>query len=62
MSPDGSSDWNGPLPLCEAKRKGVSLRAADDLDASFSATGTNVDSDSKAPFSGSQPEVAVHSR
>ncbi len=51
VSPEGSTDRNGPLALSEAKREVLSLHAGGDVDGSLLARGRGVDSDFRTPFS-----------
>ena len=51
VSPEGSTDRNGPLALSDAKRDVLSLLAGGGVDGSLIARGGDVDSDCKAPFS-----------
>jgi hypothetical protein len=53
VSPEGSTNRNGPLVLSEAKREVLSRRAGGGVDGSSIATNSAVDSDSKTPFSDS---------
>jgi hypothetical protein len=53
VSPEGSTNRNGPLALSEAKREVLSLRAGGGLDGSLLERRRDVDSDSdfRPPFS-----------
>ena len=51
VSPEGSTDRNGPLALSEAKREVLSLRAGGGVGGSLLARGRDVDSNFGTPFS-----------
>lgn len=50
VSPEGSTDRNGPLALSEANRDVLSLRAGGGVDGSLLARGRDVDSDFRTPL------------
>lgn len=57
VSPEGSTNRNGPLALSEAKREALSLRAGGSGVDSLIARGRDVDSGFRTPFSDPWVEV-----